>query len=268
MARRQRGRSPGDARGAPGVGGRGVPGVGGVVVVGGRRLVRKRLQQVGGALWIRPGRHGPVCPLVQVACLPVGRQQRRPSRALERRLECLRQAARHLEMDRQERLPGVAVGDARVRDPPVDAASHRLREVPVERVPDQRVPEVDVAGLPAGHHDVLRLELREVAGEVLGRAIEDAAQELEVEGAADDGSGVGSRARRRREPPCPPEDRVLERVGHELRRGGALAALRRSDPLRTDEGEQLFDVQRNPVGPCVDGFNEVPPSGEPRREQQ
>ena len=96
-------------------------------------------------------------------------------------------------------------------------------------------------------------ELGERPRQSSGVVIEDGRQQVEVEGAADDRAGLG-------DPPGPGrplrqagEDRVLDGAG----RVGGLGSPSTVDRSLAEDGEELLDVERDPVRPGVDRGGDV-----------
>ena len=189
----------------------------------------------------------------------------RGGRGSERRGERLVMQAGPLEVHRGVDLHGVREGGLELGSAAVEATKVAGRHVVIERIAQQLVPEVE---LPLVHgvegiEDAGLDELVERLVEVGDRPIHDPGQHVGEEAPSEHGARARDGAGVFAEPGGMGEDRVLDRVGHvgaeDLPPMGGRAA---------DRGEQLLDVQRDAVRPCVDGIDDLPRCRQPGPEQE
>jgi len=145
------------------------------------------------------------------------------------------------------------------RHPLVQAAPGGQVRVGVEGVADQRVPEVEGDLVGAGEDEIGVLQLAQGAGHLIRAAAGDDGQQVEVEGAPDDGGRRGHIAGEPGQVPDAAQHRVAQRVRH---RGGLdrRAGLRGQGVL-VDGGEEFLDMQRDPVAALVDRLHHLGRSG-------
>ena len=87
----------------------------------------------------------------------------------------------------------------------------------------------------------------------LGRDVHDPGQDLRHEASSDDCAGSRGGLRLGRELRDPRDDRILDGVGHVRLADGTAVRAR----LRAQRAQQLLDVERDAVGPLVDGSRHV-----------
>ena len=141
------------------------------------------------------------------------------------------------------------------RHPLVQAAPGGQVRVGVEGVADQRVPEVEGDLVGAGEDEIGVLQLAQGAGHLIRAAAGDDGQQVEVEGAPDDGGRRGHVAGEPGHVPDAAQYRVAQRVRHR----GALdrrAGLRGQGVL-VDGGEEFLDMQGDPVATLVDRLHHL-----------
>ena len=159
---------------------------GGQVVVGRRGLVTEGGEHPGLIQGRKLGRQVPDGPAAQLNRLAMGRHRTGLAGGGDGVLVGRNGAARLLEVGRDERTAIAALGGGDGY-PLVQAAAQRQAGVGVQGVADQRVPEVEGDRVGAGQDEIHLLQLTQGAGHLVGTCAGHRGEQVEVEGAPDDG---------------------------------------------------------------------------------
>ena len=221
----------------------------GQVVVGRRGLITERGEQPGLIQLRQLGRQVAYRPAVQLKCLAMGRYRTGLAGGGDGVLVGGSRASRLLEVGRDEGAAVAAFGGGGGH-PLVQAAAQGQIRVGVQGVADQRVPEIEGDRISAGQDEVRLLQLTQGAGHLIRAGVGDGGEQVEVEGAADDGGRRGHAARWRAQAAGPAQHGVAQRVGHRRRRYRRTRL--RGEAALVDGGQEFLDVQRDAVGALVD----------------
>ncbi len=226
----------------------------GGVVVRGRGAGSKRLEDAGTNPCVEVARRGAQGRRVELASFSVRREARGGISGGERGAECLLAPSRPFVVQREERIGAdIRPANRGVRREAVQPASLRLRDRRVDRIADQGVSEPVAARDVQRQQDEMVRQLTEWIRQPIERLAADRAQQVEVEGAPDDGPHprhVGGRFRALAEAGL---DGVLDGVWDI----GVTDVAGRRLGASPKQREQLFHVERDTVGAEVDCVDEV-----------
>ena len=156
------------------------------VVVGRRGLVTEGGEQPGLIQHRKLSRHVAHRPAAQLERLAMGRYRAGLAGGGDGVLVGRSGTSRLLEVGRDKGTAVAALGSGSGH-PLVQAAPQRQASVGVQGVADQRVPEIEGDRVSAGKDEIRLLQLTQGAGHVIRPGIGDRGEQVEVEGAPDDG---------------------------------------------------------------------------------
>ena len=212
------------------------------------------LEKVGAGERLELGRCRSEGEFVQVTRLPVRGDRRRTVCAGHGRgVGCL-ELAGTLEVGGEECMgPDIGARCRRLGRPPMQLAPAWRREVVVDGVADDRVPESQSAGGRRREEQVMVGQFGQIVGQRIWVFVEDGREEVDIERSPDDRSGLRHSACTGRSVRQADQDGVLDRGGGRRRSDGPG----RRQVRRVEDGQELLDMQRDPVRSGVQGVDHV-----------